>query len=456
MALTSAPRASTDGLEAGQPSAKPNLFVTVMILALPLLAALGPLVAVAGPLWGFRVACLALGTYALLTRSNRQRSELKSRLIALICGWGLIMVALSMFVPLTTSGRTEVASISTGMVLIWAMGTLSEPRRLMALLPTAWLIAFAVTGAIAVREFFTGQHFSNYYLDAAELQRFEASNYVASTFGNPNNYAFFLCSAFPFLLVGAYRAGRTSTRLLFAAAAMAAFALVFLTGSRLGTGVLVLQVITIFLASGLIRKLAIILFGVLLIALLRVGAPDAFETTTAQVTAQVQATFGDGGEGLLYELRSNGALSAGVRLNLVRNGWDFSLDSALLGAGPGSFERLMSEGEGDYPTAGIVNPHSGWTEILVEYGLLIFILIGLFLAKIVTTGWRAFRRDGLTHRGGDGDFGLLTAGLAIGMPLLSMMNSTFLQPSVVWVLIACLYLCALALTEAPTAEAAAP
>ncbi len=447
MSLTASARTSRNGAETGQLEAKANKFTIAMVLVLPLLASLGPLVAVVGPMWGFRVACLVLGGYAFLTRSNRQRSELKSRLVALICGWGVVLVALSIFVPLAGSARTEVVSISTGMVLIWAMGTLPEPRRLMALLPAAWLIAFTVTGAIAVREFFTGQHFSNYYLDDAELQRFEASNYVASTFGNPNNYAFFLCSAFPFLLVGAYRARRTSTRVVFAAAAMLAFALVFVTGSRLGTGILVLQVVVIFLASGLLRKLAMVLLGVLLIALVRVGAPDVFESTTDQVTEQVEATFGGGGEGLLYELRSNGALSAGVRLNLVRNGWDFALDSALLGAGPGSFERLMSEGEGDYPTAGIVNPHSGWTEVLVEYGLVIFILIGLFLARIVSTGWGAFRRDGLRRRGGDGDFGLLIAGLGIGMPLLSMMNSTFLQPSVVWALVACLYLCAVALSE---------
>lgn len=425
-------------------------FRTVMILALPLLACLGPLVPLAGPLWGFRATCLVLAGYAFVTRTRRRRSELQTRLSVLIWSWALVITGLAVLAPLDSSGRTEVISISTGLSLLWAVGTIAEPKRLMELLPAAWLAAFLVTGVIAVREFITGQHFSNYYLDQVELQRFEASNYVASTFGNPNNYAFFLCSAFPFLVVGSWRTRRPSTRVAYILASMFAFVLVLVTGSRLGAGVIVTEVAVFFLASGLGRKLAMIVAVGALVLVVQAVAPGLVARAVPQVTSQLQTTFGHA-SGLRDEIQSQGATSGGTRLDLVLNGWDFARDSAFIGEGPGSFEREMTAGDGSRPTGGIVNPHSGWIEILAQYGILILALFSVLLAKIAGIGWGAYRRFGLSHAGG-GDFGFAVTGLVLALPVLSMMNSTFLQPSVVWLLLASIYLVATALSEG-TAEA---
>jgi O-antigen ligase len=106
----------------------------------------------------------------------------------------------------------------------------------------------------------------------------------------------------------------------------------------------------------------------------------------------------------------------------------------------------MYAGDGHRPTAGLVNPHNGWIEILAEYGIIVTVLFGLLLAKIAGVGWSVYRRVGLRSADGDGDFGLVVAGLVVALPVLSMMNSTFLQPSVVWLLLASMYLIATTLS----------
>lgn len=81
-----------------------------------------------------------------------------------------------------------------------------------------------------------------------------------------------------------------------------------------------------------------------------------------------------------------------IRIWLIRAGWDFFLDSPLLGRGPESFPQLMRLSE-EYlkETRGIINPHFFYIELLSQYGILLFVaymVIALF--ALVRSGLQAF------------------------------------------------------------------
>jgi hypothetical protein len=83
---------------------------------------------------------------------------------------------------------------------------------------------------------------------------------------------------------------------------------------------------------------------------------------------------------LVGELQYGG--STGVRLNLVRNGWEMILGTGGAGVGAGGFPSAITHGFGRFNTAGIVNPHNYWLEIGAQYGVIV--LAGVIF---VVTWW---------------------------------------------------------------------
>jgi hypothetical protein len=70
-----------------------------------------------------------------------------------------------------------------------------------------------------------------------------------------------------------------------------------------------------------------------------------------------------------------GSGSGAYRLNLLRNGWRVLEEYYLLGVGPGNAEYHMASFD---DTGGRVNLHCWWMEVLVNGGLLGFLLFGAF------------------------------------------------------------------------------
>ena len=71
-----------------------------------------------------------------------------------------------------------------------------------------------------------------------------------------------------------------------------------------------------------------------------------------------------------------------VRLNLIRNGLSFLRSKAGFGVGAGNFEYYMSN-FAIYDTKRIINSHNWWLEILVNYGIFIFIGYIIFYLGII-------------------------------------------------------------------------
>jgi teichuronic acid biosynthesis protein TuaE len=80
-----------------------------------------------------------------------------------------------------------------------------------------------------------------------------------------------------------------------------------------------------------------------------------------------------------------------IRIDLVRNGWAFLQQSHYLGVGVGGFEQWMTE-RPLYYTGGIINAHNWWLEMLVDYGVPVFVLFLVFYLGLLWSLFRIFRR----------------------------------------------------------------
>lgn len=89
--------------------------------------------------------------------------------------------------------------------------------------------------------------------------------------------------------------------------------------------------------------------------------------------------------------------STDVRINLIKNGWAFFLQSNGIGIGAGQFEEYLLAGKGLYPTHHIINSHNWIIQILAQYGLLIalplLIWYVMLLKKQVKLLYNASKRD---------------------------------------------------------------
>lgn len=417
-----------------------------ILLSLPTLAALGALAPGLGSLFAFRIAVIGLGVVALLSKLFRP-DPIVSSVNWLVGLWLAVILLFVVGMPLSGPGRIELSSLVVGLTLLWASSRFGNASGLARLIPRAWLIAYICTGLLALWELRSGRHLPNYYLTQDDLLVGRQQTALASTLGNPNNYAFFLCVATAFMLVSTLSSDHPWARFAYGAACASALPLLLGTGSRLGVVVWGCLVSIAFISSNRARKYAGGSLAVAALVVLLAGAPSTVATPIQAGVEQVRSAISNGSGGLHQELVSNGTMSAGARLNLVRNGWQFAVSSEFLGTGPAGFERSMLAREGSYPTGGIVNPHCGWLEILVQYGLVIVVLAGLLLLQIGHVAFRGWRsRELNTPR--EGYMSLMVGALVIVLPIASMMNSTFLQPSIVWACFSSLTLAATRISSA--------
>lgn len=81
-----------------------------------------------------------------------------------------------------------------------------------------------------------------------------------------------------------------------------------------------------------------------------------------------------------FDFRPGHLNSVAVRLNLIRNGFCFLIQTWGFGTGVGGIEQSMMSAP--YPTDGILNMHNWWMEIAAEFGILIFIGYLIFFCKL--------------------------------------------------------------------------
>lgn len=198
-----------------------------------------------------------------------------------------------------------------------------------------------------------------------------------AVFYNQNHYATHLVLSIPFVLAFIRYNNNYIKRLLGIVLLVAALYLLVVTFSRANYLAVIMGATFCFFFllrfKGKMKALAVTsLVVVLLFAAFPGQVHDTFQTITAQL-----ATF-------KFE-----EAAFDVRINLVRNSLVFLRDHLGFGVGAGNVEYYMTNFQ-VYDTRGIIDAHNWWVEILVNYGILIFMGYVAFYLSLFARLYKAY------------------------------------------------------------------
>ncbi len=217
---------------------------------------------------------------------------------------------------------------------------------------------FSFSGIIHVLIGLNEVFFKNYlFIKEEYLQKYMYNNWPVSTFTNTNNYAFYLgLSLCVFFFIFKYTK-KVSVKLFYFIVSIVALLLVCSTESR---GVVLALIVGISFL--LLNKHALYnktkQFNIILVS-------SAMVFLSLVIILSVVAF--NNVEHFQNQLESNS-----IRLNLTFNSFYLTIKSYFIGVGAGNFEYYITN-YALFETAGIVNSHNWWLEILTEYGIIIFL-----------------------------------------------------------------------------------
>ncbi len=404
--------------------------VDLMLLALPVTAAYGSLIHVAGPIFGFRALSLILLVITALKYRSFPLDYRSARIFTLLAFvWLLIGYASTLWSVDKVASFRELFGVTLGLAL--GIGLLAQSARSGSIARTlirGWVVAYVITGALAFREFITGAHMAN-YLPTYGLTVAHTSQLVASVFGNPNAYAVFLVTAAPFLLWGVMTARSIYSRLFFVVNLSTLLVLLLFSGSRICLLALFLQgIVAVIVIASRWYRLAAITGSLLLVTAVLTGRVAAL---TRAFPFLPQKLFSEIGSDALAQDFASTNMSGGVRLNLIRDGLWMTGKTHGVGVGAGNFEANMVKAP--FPTSHIINPHNLWIEVLSQYGVVVFILLMAWLIFCLVVGIRLLNSRELTALAEAKPLGVIIVVSVFGNFFAAMANSSYLGSSTNWV-----------------------
>lgn len=279
-----------------------------------------------------------------------------------------------------TSFLAMMAGLAIGIALI------CKDRRRAQILLWSLCGAFAIACLIAVGEVLTGRHLPTF---RSGVESRGGLIGVGSLFGNQNNFAMFLSIALPYFaaLPIAYRDVRL--RMVGLAGGGVALIFILLTGSKSGlisAGLILIGLLLLvgtdrnsrgrLVVAGGIAALAVVL---VVPALSGSGPVKLDERTVTKLDI-----------GLLNSQREAGTGSGAVRDALLNDGLAIVGETNGLGVGAGNAETRV-RALADFP--GVANLHNWWLEVLVNTGIVGFVLYLAFFVLLVRGQARAARRS---------------------------------------------------------------
>jgi len=246
-----------------------------------------------------------------------------------------------------------------------------------------WLVFLGVTLLIGIFETISGDHLSVSRYFQVELEYFKYT--PTAVFYNPNDFATFLSLSAPFLLSFFFFSKKILYRLIFLVSFFALLYVLISTGSRANFIAIFLEIVffvIVFFTFQTNRKEIYILITVSLMALLLF--PKKLAEKVNFVIRNIQS--------VLSQLTAE-SHSMGERLNLARNGLLFLLSTWGFGVGAGNVEVWMKT-RAQYNTGNKINIHNWFLEVLVNYGIFIFVGYLILLVSMFYKVYSQLR----THR----------------------------------------------------------
>lgn len=277
---------------------------------------------------------------------------------------------------------------------------------------SGWMIAVLLCSIVAYWELTTGQHL---YLAKEQggamntgteiLQHMTAS----VTFNNYNGYVTFLCFSFPWVFYILLDKKRRPFEILLAVAALIASTLVIIINASRGGVLAVVIMLAIYYIYSKKTNIKNVILGLLIIVflflLIRYG-----EEITAVFFARTA-------EGRMFEDMA--------RYTIWKNALRVFWESLGMGVGIGGIHVAMDK----YAHGGVLSVHNMFLEILVQYGVIIFIA---FISII----WKLLKKAFLIERNRK----IVSLMAIIAMPVYTIIDSGYLLNTHLYVLIASIYI----------------
>ena len=342
---------------------------------------------------GYRLLLLACALILAIEAAMgclRRRDLRVGGFLAFLAAWiGLAVLSLGWAAD-TDSALRQIYFMAEGLAFIVLLVVWLGSDRWLERISLVWLLAFVGNLVVAMWEASTGNHLpGSGMLGMDEVYADLIGRTPSATFGNPNNFAFYLALTIPMALAWwRYRVDGWRAAALGTVVGVSLFVMVATRG-RLGivagmagvAGWLLLPRLTGAIQLRKRRwKMLLLLSAVAIPFFFTDIAAKAWDRMVSLRTSLTRERTDD------------------PRLQLQLEVIDVLRRTKGLGVGAGNIGTYLA----GYPysqESGITDPHGWWVEIAGNYGVLTFVGYTVFYAFLVRGLWRAYRRQ--TRRGTD-------------------------------------------------------
>jgi len=305
------------------------------------------------------------------------QSQIKWSFIFLCFWFGYAVLSLSWAISKEAAVR-NIIFLFMGFSVIFFSTYYFRAKKDLQILYNLWLTVFGILILVGFWEHLTGCHLpvSAFF---GETTRFMFM--PTGFFYNPNDYATFLTLSIPFGIGMIRYSCKKYLRFFGLCSILGAFYLIVAAGSRANIVAVLFELIFIFMfLLKLKRKFKLVITVTICVILLFAFLPNPIQEFLSQTTGELNSIVSQ------TESRTG---SIDVRIDLVRNGLLFLYSTVGFGVGAGNAEYYM-DNFSKYNTAGITNPHNWWLEILINYGVFIFIGYVIFYMGIIRNLWKLY------------------------------------------------------------------
>lgn len=279
-----------------------------------------------------------------------------------------------------TAGVTEMLLLTLGISFIFLFVFYFSRLRDYLDLYYIWLGMLVILLSIGVLEILTGQHssISTYFSGKGSSP--------TAVFANENDYATYLTISFFFIIPFIKYMKNYHLKLYGILLALISLYVNYITHSRANFLALLVGLICYFLfLTSRKGKMRILIVAVPVAAIMGIVFHHVIGVTSTKL---VESFSSAGTPGQLN--------SIGIRLHLIHNSLIFLSHTFGFGIGSGNAEYYMGHYE-VFPTGGIVDVHNWWIEILVQYGLFVFVGYILVFVTLIVALFRSFKRAENRH-----------------------------------------------------------